>query len=138
CPVSSMLPTGVNPRGVRVVDLDLDGTPEIAVSNVSNVEIYRPGGARLYRKSYTSATGANPWEMDAADLNGDAFPDLVTANRFGQNVSVLLGLGRLFTQIGQYTVGAMPGLIAIGDLDHDAGRSSDIVLQTADAISPGM
>ena len=134
CPVSSMLPTGVNPRAVHVVDLDLDGTPEIVVSLVGDLDVFRPGSARGYYHAYRAATGLNPWEMAIADLNNDTFPDIVTANRFKQNVSVLLGLGRLFTPIAEHTVGSSPGFTAVGDLDRDAHGATDIVVQTDSAM----
>ena len=134
CPVSSMLATGVNPRAVRVLDLDLDGVPEIVVSLVGDVDVFRPGGPRGYYHAYRAATGLNPWEMAVADLNNDTFPDVVTANRFRQNVSVLLGLGRLFTPLAEHTVGSSPTFTAVGDLDHDANQACDIVVQTDSAM----
>src|SRR5262249_23687550 len=134
CPVTSMIATGLNPRAVRIVDLDLDGTPEIAVTTVSDLEIFKAAGGGAYRYAYAAATGANPWEIEVADLNGDNFPDLITANRVGQNLTVLPGLVRFFTQIGEYDVGWMPGLIAIADLDHDPAGTLDVVLQTGDAM----
>jgi len=130
CPVSSMLSTGVNARAVHIADLDLDGVPEILVSTVADVDVFRAGGTRLYYHAYRAATGLNPWEMAIADLNSDTFPDVITANRFRQNVSVLLGLGRLFTPIAEHAVGSSPTATALGNLDRDERQACDIVVQT--------
>src|SRR5262249_42887195 len=123
CPVTSMLATGINPRAARVVDLDLDGTPEIVVTAIDEARVDRKSGG-AYGYAFTAATAPNPWEIEVADVNRDTYPDLITANRFGQNVTVLRGLGRFFTPIGEYAVGSKPGRIALGDLDHDAGHTN--------------
>ena len=54
------------------------------------------------------------------DLNGDTFPDLVTANYAYKTVSVLLGMGDgTFSPKMDYTAGDGPWSVALGDLNGD-------------------
>jgi len=75
-------------------------------------------------------TGSAPEALAAGDLNGDGKPDIVSANAFESNVSVLInkGDGTFAEQVG-YPTGAVPTGVAIADLNGDG--KGDIV--TADA-----
>jgi FG-GAP-like repeat len=72
------------------------------------------GAARAYRTGFGSRSVA------IGDLNGDARPDLATANWGGHSVSVLLngGNGRFRPRV-DYRVGVNPHDIAMGDLNRD-------------------
>ena len=66
------------------------------------------------------AAGDGTAAVAIGDLNGDQISDLAVANRYGDNVSVLLGVGDgTFVAAMQYTAGPGPGSIAIGDLNGD-------------------
>ncbi|MEE4637498.1 MAG: putative Ig domain-containing protein [Wenzhouxiangella sp.] len=68
-----------NATRVTVVDLDLDGTPEIVVGNVA----WSNSGQELWRKIGDSSTGRNFRHIQASDfplvanLDDDPFPELV-------------------------------------------------------------
>jgi hypothetical protein len=74
-------------------------------------------------------TGEAPESVAVGDLNGDKNPDLVTANRKSNGVSVLIGKGDgTFAAQAEYPTGEAPTGVAIADVNGD-GRL-DIV--TAD------
>jgi hypothetical protein len=54
-----------------------------------------------------------------ADLNGDGRPDLVTANRDSNTVSLLLGQGNGTFQAKEHDVGNGPASVAVADLNGD-------------------
>lgn len=60
--------------------------------------------------------GDFPASVAVADLNGDAVPDLVTANRLSNHVSVLLGTGGgSFAPAVSLAVGDWPCALAVAD-----------------------
>jgi FG-GAP-like repeat/Concanavalin A-like lectin/glucanases superfamily/PASTA domain len=78
------------------------------------------------------AAGDGPVSIAVGDLNGDARPDLATADMYANSVSVLLGEGDgRFGPQRAYQAGGDPRAIAIGDLNRD-GRP-DLVTVSADA-----
>ena len=71
-------------------------------------------------------TDLAPVSIAIADLNGDAKPDLATANRLGGNVSVFLNLGAAYFQARRdYAISAEPTSLAVGDVNGD--RKPDLV-----------
>jgi hypothetical protein len=70
-------------------------------------------------------TDVAPAALEIADLNGDAKPDIVTANRVGDDVSVFLNAGYGSFLRSDYVTSARPGSLAIADLDGD--RKPDLV-----------
>ena len=89
--------TGAGPSGVVIGDFNRDGFEDLAVSNktINNVAILLGDGTGNFGAATTFTTGAgtNPEALATADLNGDGFLDIVTANAATGNVSVLLGNG---------------------------------------------
>ncbi len=66
------------------------------------------------------AVGEGPWSIFAADLDGDGYPDLMTANSHSNNVSVLLNNGDgTFASHSIYPVGEEPWSVFASDLDGD-------------------
>jgi hypothetical protein len=74
----------------------------------------------------------SPTSLAAGDFNGDGKLDLVTANRYGNSISVLLGNGDgTFQPAVSYAAGDVPESVAVGDLNGDG--KLDVVV--ADNIS---
>ncbi len=66
------------------------------------------------------AAGNFPQSVAVADLDGDAVPDLVTANANSDDVSVLLGNGdATFQTAAAFAAGDFPVSVAVADLDGD-------------------
>ena len=112
--------------GGGLADFDRDGWVDIAgvCEDSSDVRMFlnQATGSGLFDPFLptTFPTGATPSPNDHADLNGDGFLDMVTANTGGSNVSVLLGNGNgTFGPKTDYTIGNGPHGIALLDVDGD-------------------
>ncbi len=54
------------------------------------------------------------------DLNGDGIPDLVVANQFSSNISVMFGVGDgTFRPAVNYPADSFASAVAVGDFNHD-------------------
>jgi hypothetical protein len=100
-PVGSPFAVGTNPVSVAVGDLNLDGKPDLAVtnSNSGNVTILLGNGNGGFTKPAGSPAGAGsgPVSVAVGDLNHDGKPDLAVANFLSNNLTVLLGSRPLTT-----------------------------------------
>ncbi|RTQ45109.1 T9SS type A sorting domain-containing protein [Hymenobacter gummosus] len=76
------------------------------------------GGSLASPTNYSS--GTNPYGVAAADLNGDAYPDLVTANATGNTLTIRLndGSGGFGSPLA-YAGLSSPRAVAAADLDLD-------------------
>jgi hypothetical protein len=71
-----------------------------------------------------------------ADLTGDGIPDIATANRLGNSVSVLPGLGNgKFGARTDFPAGMGSRALAVGDLDHDGHPDVVTADETAGTVS---
>ena len=70
--------------------------------------------------SFAYQVGSGPQALAEGDLNDDGHPDLVAANRYTNDVSVLLNLGDgTYTDPVTYDMGNDPTWIGIADLNDD-------------------
>ncbi len=82
------------PTEVRVCDLDGDGRADLVVSDfqTESLYFYRGDGAGDFEEGVAIDAGGPVNAFDVADVNGDGYPDLVTANN-DHTVSVILNRG---------------------------------------------
>jgi hypothetical protein len=129
--------THSGPISVAVVDVNGDGKPDIVTANnggggTVSVLIGHGDGTFAAHVDYT--TGANNAVSIAADdVNGDGWPDLVTANyESGGMTSVLINHGDgTFAAAVTYATATDPFSVAIADVNGDG--TPDLVTANVDA-----
>jgi FG-GAP-like repeat len=130
-------PTGRSPLSIAIGDLDGDARPDLVTANwmagsitvlhdlavvsggANTVSVHLNGGGGSFQPRVDYPTGNHPWSIAIGDLNGDGEPDLMTANDYGNSVSVLLNRGGSFGGRRDYRTGKGPGSVVISDLNHD-------------------
>jgi hypothetical protein len=118
---ASTYTVGFGPYDVLVADFDNDGNPDLAVlDGDSQTEILLSNGVGGFTSGQTFATG---WMAQVIDINGDAYPDLLS-NTSGTSV---------YTNNGDGTFGTNPRIFSAGFprkfsvIDMTGNGSADIV-----------
>lgn len=107
-------------QGVATIRDDDSACPEPTFGSVTNFTV-----------------GTNPFDLVAADFNGDGKTDLATANLESANVSLLIGDGNGgFAPVVNFAVPDRPQAIAAGDFNSD-NKSDLVVIRTSSNTGPG-
>ena len=132
---------------VAIGDVDGDGKPELVSANrtantISIVRNTSTPGSLSFAPKVDFATGGTPSSVATGDVDGDGKTDVVTANAgaSSNSVSVLRNTSTSgiinassFAAKADFTTGATPGSVAIGDVDGDG--KPDLVVANSAATS---
>ena len=82
------------------------------------------------------AVGEDPVDSVAGDLNSDGYRDIVTANRAGQSISILFGMGSgNYEPVLTIPVGEDCLSINLGDFDGDVDPDIAVLVETSSGTS---
>jgi hypothetical protein len=118
-------PSGSAPRGVAVADLNGDGTVDIVNSNQGDdtaTILWNNGDGTFTSDQGTAAPAPTlrPFQVVVADLTDNGLPDIITADRSDNAVSVLLANSDGSFQTREtFPTGRLPISVAVGDLNGD-------------------
>jgi FG-GAP-like repeat len=119
---------GRSPDSVALGDVNGDGRPDLVTANFGsdNVSVLLGNGDGTFRPPTNFAAGRSPQAgrspdtVALGDVNGDGRLDLVTANYYSDDVSVLLGNGDgTFRPPTNFAAGSNPDTVALGDVNGD-------------------
>ena len=136
--------TDGTPLGIVIGDIDGDGKSDVVTANFTGttVSVLRntsTSGVISYAAKVGLATGDGPISVAVGDLDGDGKLDLVTANYSTTTVSVLRNTSisgiMSFAAKADFTVGAGPYSVAIGDIDGDGKPDLAIISATNNIVS---
>ena len=134
------------PNSVVVADLNDDGKPDLVTPNLNytRVAVLRnttdPGAAPTFADAIYFTTNSYPYAVAAADLTGDGKPDLGTANKYSDSISVL----RNTTAAGAVTptfapkvdlAASSPYAVAVGDINGDGKPDLATANDSANSVS---
>jgi hypothetical protein len=119
--------SGAGPNTISISDLDGDGKPDLAVTNIysNTVSVFRnisTNGTTSFAGKADITIGEGPWGISFGDIDGDGKPDIAIANGGSNSVSVFRNISTIGNIVFDAKVDIStetPGSVSIGDLDGD-------------------
>lgn len=125
---------GGGPHSVTHGDWNGDGNLDLATANVSSnsVSVLMGNGRGQFSPApkHSFSVGNAPVALISGDWNHDRIPDLVTANKKGNNITVLLGDGKggfSGKSHNRIAVGKLPVALTTGDWNWDGNADLAVV-----------
>jgi hypothetical protein len=123
---------GKKPDELRARDMNLDGFPDILVSNAGSdtLSYFEAIGDGTFKPPFTMNTGREPLAFEIGDFNGDKIPDIAVSNYGDGNVSIIIGQkDGVFKQKLTMKVGRLPIAVSVGDFNNDEKLDLAITLR---------
>jgi len=130
------LPVGEGPNEVRAADINGDGRPDLAVSNIGSnsasvlLNGTAPGASTpSFAPQHSFTVGSAPRSIRAVDLNGDGRADLVVGNEGNHSLTALLNTtapGAPAPSFSAQTLEAEPGPMGLTVADFNGDGRQDL------------
>ena len=126
--LATNLSVGKAPDWVAVADINGDGKPDLITANsgnntlsvLANATPFPIQGQLAFKLSSSPGVGDAPNSVGAADVNEDGKLDLISANYYGNSLSVLTNNGNGGSVLsGTYPVGSLPIQVTAADVNWD-------------------
>lgn len=130
--------TGFQNYGINIADIDGDGKQDVLSGTGSAaVSVFRNtssgSGLVSFATKVDIPAGSGPFYIDTDDIDGDGRTDIITANSFGNSISILRntsGVGTItFAAKIDISLSGDPQKITVRDLDGD--DKPDIIVSTS-------